>query len=96
MTQKISFNLAHRGLNAEQSAKYIGISKNQFLKEVKQGKWGNPDYSRPKRRIWDRHDLDRQMDKRFAINSKYNPTDTKNWVDHINKKRSDHNDKSKT
>ena len=43
MTQKISFNLAPRGLNAEQSAKYIGISKNQFLKEVKQGKWGNPD-----------------------------------------------------
>ena len=95
MTQKISFKLAPRGLDAEESARYIGISKSQFLLEVKQGKWEQPDKSRPKRRIWDRKSLDRQLDQKFA-NTPLN-SDTKivkDWVKTINNNRSDQNEKT--
>tara|TARA_R100001463_G_scaffold61605_1_gene114439 strand:+ start:290 stop:577 length:288 start_codon:yes stop_codon:yes gene_type:complete len=95
MTQKISFNLAPRGLNAEESARYIGISKTQFLQEVKEGKWEQPDKSRPKRRIWDRKSLDRQLDKKFNNNTLNSDSKVvKDWVKTINYKRSDQNEKT--
>ena len=95
MTEKISFSLQPRGLNAEESARYLGISKTQFLQEVKQGKWEQPDKSRPKRRIWDRVSLDRQMDKKFANNLPNSDSKVvKDWVKTINNKRSDQNEKT--
>ena len=94
MTQKISFYLAPRGLNAEESARYIGISKKLFLEEVKQGKWEQPDKSRPKRRIWDRKSLDRQLDKKFANIPNSDSPVVKDWVKTIQNKRSDQNGKT--
>ena len=95
MTEKISFSLQPRGLNAEESARYLGISKTQFLQEVKEGKWEQPDKSRPKRRIWDRVSLDRQMDKKFANNLPN--SDSKvviEWIKTINNNRREQNEKT--
>ena len=95
MTQKISFNLAPRGLNARESARYVGISRAQFLKEVKEGKWEQPDRSRKGRTIWDRKSLDRQLDQKFG-NVPLNSDNqiVKDWVKTVQDKRSDHNEKT--
>lgn len=51
-----------RGLNADQAAVYVGVSRNKFLAEVAEGLWPKAE-TRGGRKIWDRARIDEAWDR---------------------------------
>ena len=54
-------NIPKRGLHRFEAAEYVGLSPNSFDAAVREGVFPAP-YSIGKRKIWDRHILDRSLD----------------------------------
>jgi hypothetical protein len=67
--------IAPRGLSAEQSAAYVGLSTNEFLAMVTRGFYPAPmrieaDGKKVRRRIWDREALDACMSGKAATDGR--------------------------
>ena len=57
---------APRGLSSREAARYVGLSRQTFLKGVKAGIW--PEGLKiGGRRIWDRKALDRRLDRASGL-----------------------------
>lgn len=62
-----------RLLSRDQAARYVGVSATQFVKEVEEGRWPQPERrgdalaARAGRLLWDRVLLDKRQDERSGL-----------------------------
>ncbi len=61
-----------RGLNRFLAALYTGVSENKFQAEVKARLWPEPE-ERGRRKIWDRHEIDKAWDQRHEAEGDDDP-----------------------